>query len=313
MTRKLITAAAFCGGLLLLILALSVVVSPKTTDAELGYDQVLAAAYRGEAPDTVDVLFFGDSEVYYSIAPLLLWRDYGISSCLCSTNEQEPYETAYFLKQTLKTQTPKVVVLQVNEMFVEPPLGEAVRSELEAYFPLLRYHDRWKTLTREDFLLESHFPRTDRKGYWYTEKINAPEEVLTMDASREPAGLPDLNTWLYRRMQAQCSAIGAKLVFLVTPSAAPWAGDYHSGAAEMAAELGADFLDLNAIPEQIAIDWNQDSADGGFHLNRWGAEKVTTFLGSYLADTGLLPDHRGDPAYASWQEAHDRISAAGEF
>ena len=54
-----------------------------------------------------------------------------------------------------------------------------------------------------------------------------------------------------------------------------------------------NFLDLGVV------DYETDCYDDT-HLNRSGAEKVTTYLGDYLAAHYTLSDHRNDPAYASW-------------
>ena len=39
-----------------------------------------------------------------------------------------------------------------------------------------------------------------------------------------------------------------------------------------------------------------------------GAEKYTAWLAQYLLEHYALPDHRGDPAYASWDESFLRFS-----
>ena len=42
--------------------------------------------------------------------------------------------------------------------------------------------------------------------------------------------------------------------------------------------------------------------DEGTHLNYWGAEKVSLFLGKYLQEKYNLKDKRKDPEYQSWNE-----------
>ncbi|HBN55245.1 MAG TPA: hypothetical protein DD414_00560, partial [Lachnospiraceae bacterium] len=44
--------------------------------------------------------------------------------------------------------------------------------------------------------------------------------------------------------------------------------------------------------------------DYGSHTNAVGAEKCTEFLKGYLQAHYSLPDHRGDAAYASWDESY---------
>ena len=50
------------------------------------------------------------------------------------------------------------------------------------------------------------------------------------------------------------------------------------------------------------IDWAHDTADFGDHMNFAGAQKVSSYIADYLADTYDLPDHREDAAYSDWND-----------
>ena len=67
-------------------------------------------------------------------------------------------------------------------------------------------------------------------------------------------------------------------------------------------DLGIDFIDMNLLTEEIPIDWNHDTRDKGDHLNYKGACKVTTYLASYLNNTGLFTSHKEDPEFSDWVE-----------
>ena len=79
--------------------------------------------------------------------------------------------------------------------------------------------------------------------------------------------------------------------------------------AKLAEELGVEYMDLNMLREQVPIDWKTDSKDKGDHLNYNGARKVTDYLGGFLADTGVLVDHRGDAAYDSWNVCAEQFDS----
>jgi hypothetical protein len=55
--------------------------------------------------------------------------------------------------------------------------------------------------------------------------------------------------------------------------------------------------------QEIGIDWQTDSYDGGDHLNYAGAVKITDYMGRLLWDTGLFTDKRQEAAYATWNTA----------
>ena len=61
------------------------------------------------------------------------------------------------------------------------------------------------------------------------------------------------------------------------------------------------------------MDWEEDSRDGGDHLNYYGAVKFSHAFGDFLVQEFDLPDHRQDPAYAAWNEAYPRyLELVGE-
>ena len=50
------------------------------------------------------------------------------------------------------------------------------------------------------------------------------------------------------------------------------------------------------------MNWTEDTQDKGDHLNVYGAEKVTSYLGNYLEENYELEDHRNDPTYEAWNQ-----------
>ncbi|MFW5676193.1 MAG: hypothetical protein ACOCNL_07930, partial [Acetivibrio ethanolgignens] len=64
-------------------------------------------------------------------------------------------------------------------------------------------------------------------------------------------------------------------------------------------EAGCEYINFNKLNEEMNIDYRTDFYNGG-HMNVFGAEKYTTYLGKLLQEKYNLPDHRGDEKYASW-------------
>ena len=70
-----------------------------------------------------------------------------------------------------------------------------------------------------------------------------------------------------------------------------------------------NLLYINMLDHQgeIGIDWNTDTYDAGLHLNVYGAEKVTAWLGKLLADKCHVPDRRSEETLAAaWSEKSAR-------
>ena len=101
---------------------------------------------------------------------------------------------------------------------------------------------------------------------------------------------------------AFCREQGAQLVLFSSPSTANWDYLRHNAVAQFAKELGVEYIDMNLMTQEIPIDWETDTRDRGDHLNHDGAEKVSLWLGSYLADTGLFEDKRTWEAYTAWND-----------
>ena len=52
------------------------------------------------------------------------------------------------------------------------------------------------------------------------------------------------------------------------------------------------------------IDWKHDFYDTR-HVNIQGAEKFTDYIVDWIEKEYDVEDHRGDPAYNSWDDAYD--------
>lgn len=72
----------------------------------------LTAFYR-EPEDSIDVIFFGSSHIFENINTGILWSDYGIASFELCGSVQPLWNTYYYMKEALKTQTPQLMVLDI--------------------------------------------------------------------------------------------------------------------------------------------------------------------------------------------------------
>ena len=103
-----------------------------------------------------------------------------------------------------------------------------------------------------------------------------------------------------------CGESGAKLLLVSAPSPVNYNYKKHNTIQAYADRYSIPYIDLNMKTEELGIDWEKDSMDKGDHLNVYGAEKVTGYLGRYLAEHYSLEDHRADEAYAKWNELAEK-------
>ena len=140
--------------------------------------------------NSVDVLAIGASDVGRGYSPVKVWKEYGITSFNLGTSNQTFSLAYYLISEAIKYQKPKVIVLDMDALFVEKdaPEGEyrklfdnlklddvkiqAINDEkvragdkLPYIFPLLRFHDRYNKLEEEDFKTKSLSKKYKKLSY----------------------------------------------------------------------------------------------------------------------------------------------------
>lgn len=293
--------AAFGMGLLVILFGLSFLFIPKNNTKDAGMEEVIANGIQGEPANSIDVVVVGDSESYFSISPLLIWKDTGYTSYVCGSGRQYLSYSKTLLERAFETQSPKLVILETLCIYRQIPAKTVVMDEVSRYLPILRYHDRWKTMTQRDFSpTDGSSYTTPYKGYRIANTSSGADASNYMAYSEKSASIPVLNRLLVEQIQQLCEDHGAKLLLLSTPSTVNWNYQRHNGIQDLADELGIEYIDLNTMTQDVPIDWSVDTFDRGDHLNYFGSVKVCKFLSNYLEGTKLFSDRRGDSQYESW-------------
>ena len=270
-----------------------------------------------------DVIFIGDCEVYSNFSPMELYRQQGITAYVRGNSQQLIWQSYYILQETLRYETPKAVVWNVNAMRYAEPVSEAYNrlamdkmrwseekvrmilasmTEEEDFwsyvFPVLRYHSRFDELTGED--MEYLFREKDNTFNGYLmEKGVVPLGTLPRKRPLADYAFDEL-CWDYLdKMRTVCEEHGVELILIKAPSVYPyWYDEYDLQIEEYAAQYGLAFYNFLDYVDQMGIDYNTDTYDAGLHLNLDGTTKLTTFFAEILAENHGLADHRSDPAVA---------------
>lgn len=309
--RRFFTGIVFIAGLICLLLIASSVFEPKNNMENFGMEEVTANGILGEKDNSIDVLVLGDSEAYSSIIPLQLWQDTGYTMYVCGSSAQTLGYTDTLLKRCFNNQSPKIVILETNAIYRKQSALNIFASRICEKFSIFKYHNRWKSLSFNDFYKEVEYTWTDEnKGYRLSKTIAAASDTDYMNLTDKEAVIPSANLFCIQTMKDFCDANGAKLVFVSTPSTKNWNMERHNGIAALALKLGCEYIDLNLMNDEISIDWSTDTRDKGDHLNYFGAKKVTAYLSEYLMKTELLTDKTHLPEYKSWNEALERFKKA---
>ena len=70
--------------------------------------------YELEQKDSLDVVYMGASEVYSDLAPGYAYQKYGYTSYLYASQASSIMSCKYQLKELLKKQNPKLIVIELN-------------------------------------------------------------------------------------------------------------------------------------------------------------------------------------------------------
>ena len=307
MKQKIVKCISFILILLIILMILSYIAIPKNNSKEFGMENVEANGILGEKDDSIDIYVVGDSESFTSIIPMKLWEDYGFTSYISGTPGQSLPDSCMFVYKTMQTQRPKIVILESHNIYKKVALDIPIIKVSEQVFPIIKYHNRWKSLNKNDLFNKVDYTWTDdMKGYYYTTITNGADSSNYMSYSEKSDTIPKSNKLYVKLLNKYCKCNNAQLLIVSTPSTINWNYEKHNGIKKFAEKENIEFLDLNVLKDEIKIDWNQDTRDAGDHLNQSGAEKVTEYLGNYLKNKNILEDHRKDNEYNKWNETLKR-------
>ena len=270
------------------------------------------------------VLFVGDCEVYESFSPVTLFDEFGATSYIRGSAQQLMWQSYYLLKEALKTDAPRAVVLSVCSLRYGEPQSEAYNrmtldgmrlsrekfeavrasltageSELSYYVPLLRYHDRLFELTEEDARYMLKGPELTYHGYLMRcERV--PYTRLPAAPVLKDPGFGEKPVEYLDRIVDLCREKGIALILIKSPCLYPaWYDEWDGWLEDYARAHDVVYIDAIPLMDDMGIDLSTDTYDGGIHLNVYGAEKYTRWLGNYLSDRGLIEDQRLDPVIAA--------------
>lgn len=301
--RKFMHTVEFFLILALLTGLCSWVLEPRGYTAADGVAYPEVYGYRALPDNTVDVAVIGDSNVYCAFSPMVLWSEYGAASYVSGEPRQHIESSLRLLKNYYTCQSPKLVLLEVDELFeADNSFLSSLGIRLEEDIPAVKYHSNWKNVRLSTLFT----PRQDNyssstMGQYCEFAARAYTGGDYMSDSGPAVKIPRAARHALDAFADLCSEHGSRLVLLSVPCPASWNRARHDAVQAYADQRGLTYLDLNGCAA-VGIDWSKDTSDQGIHLNFSGSKAVTEYIGSCLAADGDLTDRRGSPAYSAWDD-----------
>lgn len=286
--------------------------------------------YR-EKKNTIDVMVFGSSHAACSFNNDILWKEAGIASFTLSCGGQNLPETVWYIREALKTQSPRFILIEtlnadsipfnketghydldmgelyrsdlsfrwgpsyirmISEQAQLYGMNESLKWEMMLKFPVT--HSNYGSLSKEDYEWKERYIR----GYRGDDSKGTCE---LPELTEERADLSPLCTESLEKIIVLCEEKGITPIFFCAPYHAEKAAVATQNAVgDFVRERGYEFVDFNREYEAYGFDFEDDFRDDGNHLNNSGAEKLTEALLSLMSERFDLPDRRGDGDYLAW-------------
>lgn len=291
-------------------------------------DSLVEGSFTSEyykSPKNHEVIFIGDCEVYANFNPVVLYEEYGISSWVRGNSQQLIWQSYYVLEETLKYEIPKAVVLNVNSLRYDKKsdkrseaynrlmidrmkwsstkinlIKESMLEEetfISYLIPILRYHSRYDELSKED--IKYLFKRKDvtYNGFLVNKNVKGVSNLPTKRNLSNYNFSKENMEWLDKILEL-CKKNKIELILVKAPSVYPyWYSEYEEQVISYAHKNDLVYINLMERADEIGIDYNTDTYDGGLHLNLRGSIKNSKYFGKILKENVDLKDFHGDNYY----------------
>ncbi len=312
--RKFFKTVAFLACLLVLFYLVSCIFGFKYEDGITTIDH-----FYDLPEDTVDVLLLGSSHMGMNVDPSLLWNLRGIASYNCWGSMQQPWNTYYYLKECLKYQTPKLVVMDVygvtfsgdfpgydnlvkatqglrlsrdkiENILVSAP--EEYRSALLLGLP--SYHYRYSEITGDDFRNFFWNKDTGIQTIDMTGAVVQSFDILDVSNMKQVIPLAEKCETYFRKTLDLCRDNNIPMLLVASPYYLHEEEQQRfNRIGEIAEEYGYPFLNFNETYREIGINPQEDFRDLA-HMNQSGIDKYDAYLADYIVEHYDIPDRRLD-------------------
>ncbi len=336
--KRIIGSVAF-----LLILCIALVPLSYALRTNSAAKELLTPFYALEE-NSIDVCYLGSSAVYRYYVPPMQWKAHGYTSYNFATAGQPFVAAIHDIKEIEKTQDPALYVIELrmhlvkqnylltntdnkpssNEMHYNDIVNGLRYSEnraelVEKLFPgdltwqidILRNHVNWKSLDLWK-IKNAIKPQWDDTMGVFTQCKHKVVKDTTVTAAKTKIKLHQFG---YDTLDEICNyldEIGKDALFLVSPYVEPEKPEQQERMMAIAdeteryvTEKGYKFLNLCYKNQELGLDYSKDFYNHR-HVNTIGAQKVTNYIGDYIAKNyDIKRDHSADTV-SKWDSAYDK-------
>ena len=322
---------------LVLVLAAIVGISQRYYMTNISNTGIRLRGFYLEEPDSLDVVVLGSSEVYSGFSAGEFYKKTGVTSYPYAFEGNPATLWKYELREILHTQTPKLLIVEMNGVVYEddmlykeasiryladkmtllPEKRELVSKygsdePLSYFFPIMKYHGEWLQPERMGNALT--LLKMDLRGHSLLKGTlshvkNAPykEELTDYDPAAEQDLHPDADRFLHDFLE-ECRESDIEHILFVrfphrmTRDKSITALERFNRAGRIVEEYGYEYVNLDQFCPEAGIKKPDDFFDAD-HMMLSGQIKFTDFLADYLTDRyGLQPTQLSPAQKEEWED-----------
>lgn len=285
--------------------ARQIVKDNKADNIELG------TTSKEATTSSADVLLIGNSNLYSGYNALEAYHDYGIISYVAAGPRQTMAVSYAMYEEYLSVHKPKFLIIETDNFYEKnqtKDISSAKNLAISNMWPVFKDTKRWDNISLQSYTKSTNpFDRVTLYGFVHSSRKQPNSKGNSYIQKTEEK--EDLNTYNYEylmKMIELAKSIECRVLFLTIPSSTSWNYKRHNAIQVIADKNNIPYLDLNLKTEDISLDWNIDTRDGGQHLNYLGAKKVTKWISEYLKDVYTIPDGRHNKKYVKYQQDYEQ-------
>lgn len=294
-------------------------------------NQGIMSNFYKQEENSIDVVFIGSCHVYSTFMPLKLWDDYGVTSHILASSGQELQMSYYYLKEALKTQKPKVAVVDVYSInkhnsyisaddfdksvvfgfeSLKPSLSKIKYAldydtpsynKLELLFGLYRGHERWdyqgpNPITSIDFERFNKNYNFTTKGwveYWNWEDSEDESALLNHSQNDEVVDFDDINMTYLQKIIELCDKEEIELILCAAPyNLLDVEMSRFNKVAEIANDKNIPFINFNKQYMIEALNLRYSDMTDFYHVDYSGAVKISDYINNFIVQNYNLENKK---------------------
>ena len=297
--------------------------------------------FYSESKNSLDVFYVGSSNVNNNFNSVLAYKEYGFTTAMLSSESQHFSSILHLIKEGLKYQNPKVVVIDISRIkdmikvaemnqfqyFDQRKTIDALKfskNKISAIYDLIKYdelsfdkymtffmphliyHDSWKEVTSTTFGYGENGWYRFIKGYQYNTYANQTNSQKRVNWHNDTIELTDRIYEMLTDLLTYLKEENLDTIF-VLPAAEHSNYDISIFNTVIPIIESYRFDVLNfASTDDYGVDYENDFFEP-LHYNAYGAIRFTLYFSDYLKNKYDLIDHRSDNNYSSWEDGFKKF------